>query len=63
MNILSFYDSVEDGRVVTFKIDKRTEQKLIDISKETGLSKSAVIRLLIRQAINLNSKQNKKNSL
>jgi hypothetical protein len=61
MNILNFYDSVEDGRIITFKIDERTEQKLIGISNETGLSKSAVIRLLLRQAINLNKKQDKRN--
>lgn len=62
MNIFGFYDSVEDGRVIAFMIDERTESKLIEIAQETGLSKSAVIRLLLRQAINLNKKQDKRTS-
>lgn len=62
MSFLNFYDSTENGRIITFKIDERTELKLISISQETGLSKSAVIRLLLRQAINLNKKQDKRNS-
>jgi hypothetical protein len=57
MNLITFTDELDGGRVVTFKVDTETNAMLDQISLDIGISKSAVIRTLIKYGIQTLKKQ------
>jgi hypothetical protein len=59
MNLIQFTDELAGSCVVTFKADPETNAKLNQISSEVGISKSAVIRTLIKYGIQTLNKQYK----
>jgi hypothetical protein len=59
MNQIQFTDELVGSCVVTFKADPGTNAMLNKIASEIGISKSAVIRTLIKYGIQTLTKQYK----
>ena len=59
MNLIQFKDELAGRLLVTFKLDAETNEKLNQIAAEVGISKSAVIRTLIKYGIQTLNKQYK----
>jgi predicted DNA-binding protein len=59
MNLIQFKDELAGRLIVTFKLDTETNAKLNQIATEVGISKSAVIRTLIKYGIQTLNKQYK----
>ena len=62
MNLIQFKDEQAGSLLVTFKLDTETNAKLNQIATEVGISKSAVIRTLIKYGIQTLNKQYKQSN-
>jgi predicted DNA-binding protein len=51
MDLLQFNDTVEGGKLISFQLDKKTEQRIFNLCKKTGINKSGIIRILIRMSL------------